>query len=90
MRSLMGGSQKHLLRSWPRPGVNDDAKRRLLSAAAAASSAAELEATRLGECLGRGQNSANNSSACSNIKQVLVLAVELAKGGQPSCSASQA
>lgn len=35
MHALVSHGHGHLFRAWPRPGVRDDAKRRLLAAAAA-------------------------------------------------------
>lgn len=43
------GSQAHLLRNWPSPGVRDGAKRALVAKAAAGAPSGELEAARLGE-----------------------------------------
>jgi hypothetical protein len=35
VRALVNNGHAHLFRAWPKPGVRDDAKRRLLTAAAA-------------------------------------------------------
>jgi hypothetical protein len=49
VRALVSHGHSHLFRSWPRPGIGDDAKRRLLAAAAArlAGEGGELEEARL-------------------------------------------
>lgn len=52
-RSLISNGQGYIFKAWPKPGVNDDAKRRLLTAAAAHMQGAgeAVEKERLSKCL---------------------------------------
>lgn len=48
VQTLAGGRHAFLLRHWPKPGVNDSAKRALVAKAAAGAPSSEVEQARIG------------------------------------------